>query len=95
MSAEQDDTCTSGSHSIAPFGDVVYPQGGNGGYKSVHTDTNLNPRRRAVEPVPRLGRTSTRPSQATQCLTDFSFDFETKAPQFPNTGSATDDRTRT
>ena len=29
------------AHSIAPFGDVVYPEGGNGGYKSVHTDTNL------------------------------------------------------
>ena len=37
----QDATCSSGSHSIAPFGDVAYPEGGNGGYKSVHTDTHL------------------------------------------------------
>jgi hypothetical protein len=77
------DTCSSGKHSIAPLGDVAYPEGGNGGYKSVHTDTNLiydAPSNRFL-PGTHVDQTIT----ATQCLTDFSFDFETQDP--PNSNS--------
>jgi hypothetical protein len=73
-----DDTCSPGRHSIAPFGDVVYPEGGNGGYKSVHTDTFL-----IYDAPSNLFLPGTHVDQtivATQCLTDFSFDFETKDP---------------
>jgi hypothetical protein len=83
----QDDTCSSGKHSIAPFGDIAYPEGGNGGYKSVHTDTNL------IYDAPSnqflAGTHVDQTILATQCLTDFSFDFETKDPPNPNTDPTT------
>ena len=34
--------CSSGAHSLSKFGDRVYPEMGNGGYKSLHTDLYLN-----------------------------------------------------
>ncbi len=81
------DDCTSGKHSIAPFGDVVYPEGGNGGYKSVHTDTNL------IYDAPSnlflAGTHVDQTIQTTQCLTDFSFDFETQDPPNPNSDPTT------
>ena len=30
--------CSSGAHTLSRFGDRVYPEMGNGGYKSVHSD---------------------------------------------------------
>jgi hypothetical protein len=33
--------CTSGAHTLAHFGARVYPEMGNGGYVSVHTDVHL------------------------------------------------------
>ena len=30
--------CTSGAHTLSHFGDRVYPEMGNGGYTSLHTD---------------------------------------------------------
>jgi hypothetical protein len=72
--AAADDTCSSGAHTLAPPGDKVYPEGGNGGYKSVHTDTHL------VYDAPTntflAGTYADQTIRATQCLTDFSFDFE-------------------
>ncbi|HSQ78969.1 MAG TPA: cobalamin-dependent protein, partial [Candidatus Bathyarchaeia archaeon] len=66
--------CTSGAHTLSKFGDRVYPDMGNGGYTSVHTDvyvvydatTNLFLPGTHVELTQR----------ATQCLTDFSLDLE-------------------
>ncbi len=79
----QDDTCSSGRHSIVPFGEIAYPEGGNGGYKSVHTDTHL------IYDAPSnqflAGTHVDQTILATQCLTDFSFDFETQDP--PNSNS--------
>ena len=34
--------CFSGAHSLSKFGDRVYPEMGNGGYTSLHTDVFLN-----------------------------------------------------
>jgi hypothetical protein len=78
--------CSSGSHSIAPFGDVAYPEGGNGGYKSVHTDTHLIYDAPSNQFLP--GTHVDQTILATQCLTDFSFDFETKDP--PNSNADAD-----
>jgi Peptidase family M1 domain len=69
-----DDTCSSCAHTLAPPGDKVYPEGGNGGYKSVHTDTHL-----IFDAPSSLFLAGTYADQtilATQCLSDFSFDFE-------------------
>ena len=66
--------CSSGAHTLSQLGDRVYPEMGNGGYTSVHTDvyivydtpTNL------FLPGTHVDLTD----RATQCLTDFSLDFE-------------------
>ena len=34
--------CSSGAHSLSPFGAHVYPETGNGGYTSMHTDVFLD-----------------------------------------------------
>ena len=34
--------CTSGAHSLSHFGDRLYPEMGNGGYASLHTDLFLD-----------------------------------------------------
>jgi hypothetical protein len=79
--------CAPGKHSIAPFGDRVYPEGGNGGYTSVHTDTHLIYDAPSNQFLP--GTHVDQTIVATQCLTDFSFDFETKDPPFPNSDPTT------
>ncbi len=33
--------CTSGAHTLSKFGDRVYPEMGNGGYTSVHSDITI------------------------------------------------------
>ena len=33
--------CSAGAHTLAPPGSHVYPETGNGGYVSVHTDVHL------------------------------------------------------
>jgi hypothetical protein len=66
--------CSSGAHTLSNFGDRVYPEMGNGGYVSVHSDiyivydaaTNMFLPGTHVELTQR----------ATQCLNDFSLDFE-------------------
>src|SRR5262249_25762836 len=34
--------CSSGAHSLSPFGAHVYPETGNGGYTSLHSDVFLD-----------------------------------------------------
>jgi len=66
--------CVSGAHSLSPFGSHVYPETGNGGYSSRHTDVFLNYDTEANLFLP--GTHVVLTDQATQCLTDFSLDFE-------------------
>jgi hypothetical protein len=70
--------CSPGAHTLSKFGDHVYPEMGNGGYASVHTDVNLI--YDAVENEFLPGTNVVLDDQATQCLSDFSLDFERKGP---------------
>ena len=66
--------CSSGAHTLSSFGDHVYPETGNGGYTSVHTDLFM-----AYDAATNLflpGNHVDLTDRATQCLTDFSLDFE-------------------
>jgi hypothetical protein len=67
-------TCSSGAHSLSPHGSRVYPEVGNGGYRSVHTDVDLVYDADANRFLP--GNHVDLTEVATQCLTDFSLDFE-------------------
>jgi hypothetical protein len=66
--------CTSGAHTLSQLGDRVYPEMGNGGYTSVHTDIYIlyDAATNMFLPGTHVDLTQ----QATQCLTDFSLDFE-------------------
>jgi len=66
--------CSSGAHSLSPFGAHVYPETGNGGYTSVHSDVYLSYDTEANLFLP--GTHVVLTDVATQCLTDFSLDFE-------------------
>ena len=70
--------CTSGAHTLSKAGQRVYPETGNGGYTSTHTDVNL------VYDAPTnlfLPGTHVDLTQvSTQCLSDFSVDFERTNP---------------
>jgi hypothetical protein len=70
--------CASGAHTLSRPGEHVYPEMGNGGYTSVHTEVNLT--YEAVENKLLPGTNVVFGDQATQCLTDFSLDFERKGP---------------
>ena len=70
--------CSSGAHSLSPFGAHVYPETGNGGYASVHTDVFLNYDTESNLFLP--GTHVVLTDRATQCLTDFSLDFERTSP---------------
>jgi hypothetical protein len=70
--------CSSGAHTLSKPGDHVYPEMGNGGYTSVHTTVNLV--YNAVENKFLPGTNVVLSDQATQCLSDFSLDFERKGP---------------
>ena len=43
--------CSSGAHTLSHFGDHVYPETGNGGYTSLHTDVHMI-YDAPIEPVP-------------------------------------------
>ena len=70
--------CTSGAHSLSPFGAHVYPETGNGGYTSLHSDVFLD--YDAVQNMFLPGTHVSLTDRATQCLTDFSLDFERTSP---------------
>ncbi len=70
----QPELCSPGPRTIAPPGSRVYPDQGNGGYTSVHTNLNL-----VYDPVSNTflpGNSAALTILATQCLTEFSLDFE-------------------
>ena len=66
--------CTSGAHTLSHLGDHMYPETGNGGYVSLHTDVHMVYDATANRFVP--GNHVVLTGRATQCLTDFSLDFE-------------------
>jgi hypothetical protein len=77
--AADPEVCSPGAHTLSKPGDHVYPEMGNGGYRSVHTDVNLI--YDAVENEFLPGTNVVLGDQATQCLSDFSLDFERKGPE--------------
>jgi Peptidase family M1 domain len=69
--------CSAGAHTLAPHGSHLYPDTGNGGYTSLHTDVHL-----AYDAASNrflAGNHVTLTDQATQCLTSFSLDFERRS----------------
>ena len=72
--AASSEACSSGAHSLSPFGAHVYPETGNGGYTSLHTNVFLNYDTASNQFLP--GTHVVLTDQATQCLTGFSLDFE-------------------
>jgi len=67
-------TCSSGAHTLSHVGDHVYPETGNGGYTSLHTDVHMIYDAPSNRFLP--GSHVVLTMRATQCLTDFSLDFE-------------------
>jgi hypothetical protein len=66
--------CGPGARTLSHYGDHVYPETGNGGYRSVHTDVHL-----VYEATTNRFLTGTHVDlyqAATQCLTEFSLDLE-------------------
>ena len=83
--ASQAETCSSGARTLSKPGTRVYPETGNGGYLSLHTDVyNVYD---AVANLFLPGNHVDLTQRSTQCLTDFSLDFErsnTNATAGPN-----------
>jgi hypothetical protein len=66
--------CTSGAHTLAVPGERVYPEAGNGGYKSIHTDIYT-----VYDAIANLLLPGTHvdlQQRSSQCLSDFSLDFD-------------------
>jgi hypothetical protein len=66
--------CSAGARTLSAPGSVLYPDTGNGGYVSVHTDVDLV--YDAVANRFMSGNHVVLHDRATQCLTSFSLDFE-------------------
>ena len=66
--------CSSGAHTLSHLGDHVYPDMGNGGYTSLHTDVHMVYDAPSNQFLP--GNHVVLTDRATQCLTDFSLDLE-------------------
>ncbi len=73
----QGQACSAGAHTLSPPGAHVYPETGNGGYTSVHTDVHLVYDATTNKFLP--GNHVMLTDRATQCLTSFSLDFERKS----------------
>ena len=69
--------CSAGAHTLSPRGSRLYPDTGNGGYTSVHTDVYLAYNAQTNRLLP--GNHVVLMDRATQCLTSFSLDFERKS----------------
>ena len=72
--AAQAPACSAGGRTLAKPGSRLYPETGNTGYTSVHTDVNL-----VYDAPSNLFLPGTHvdlQQHATQCLTEFSLDFE-------------------
>jgi Peptidase family M1 domain len=69
--------CSAGAHTLSAPGSHVYPETGNGGYRSLHTDVHLVYDAASNRFLP--GNHVTLTDRATQCLTSFSLDFERRS----------------
>jgi len=69
--------CFAGAHTLSSFGDHVYPDTGNGGYTSLHTNVDLVYDATSNQFLP--GNHVELTDRATQCLTSFSLDFERRS----------------
>jgi hypothetical protein len=69
--------CSAGARTLSRLGDHVYPDTGNGGYISVHTDVHLVYDATANRFLP--GNHVVLTGRATQCLSSFSLDFERRS----------------
>src|ERR1019366_4911543 len=69
--------CSPGAHMLSHYGDHVYPDTGNGGYTSVHTNVDLVYEATANRFL--AGNHVVLTDRAAQCLTSFSLDFERKS----------------
>lgn len=83
--------CGPGSHTLSHYGDHVYPETGNGGYRSVHTAVHMV--YDAVSNRFLTGNHVVLTDVATRCLTSFSLDFERRSP-FPGGPAMTVDSVR-
>jgi hypothetical protein len=75
--AHHHERCLAGAHTLSAPGSHVYPDTGNGGYTSLHTDVRLVYDATGNRFLP--GNHVTLTDRATQCLTSFSLDFERKS----------------
>jgi len=75
--ARQAGRCSAGARTLSRLGDHVYPDTGNGGYISVHTDVHLVYDATANRFLP--GNHVVLTGRATQCLSSFSLDFERRS----------------
>jgi hypothetical protein len=66
--------CSAGAHTLSRRGDRVYPETGNGGYRSLHTDVHLM--YDATHNRFLAGNHVVLTDRATKCLKNFSLDFE-------------------
>ncbi|MFZ0665573.1 MAG: M1 family aminopeptidase [Acidimicrobiales bacterium] len=66
--------CSAGAHTLSDYGSVMYPETGNGGYVSVHTDVYMVYDAATNTFLP--GNHVRLFERATQCLSSFSLDFE-------------------
>jgi Peptidase family M1 domain len=71
------ESCAPGARTLSGYGAHVYPDTGNGGYTSVHTDVDLVYDATSNRFLP--GNHVVLTDRATQCLTSFSLDFERKS----------------
>jgi hypothetical protein len=75
--SSSDAGCSSGAHSLSPHGSRLYPDTGNGGYTSLHTDVHMV--YDAVGNAFLPGNHVVLTERATRCLLDFSLDFERRS----------------
>ena len=66
--------CSAGALTLSSYGSRLYPETGNGGYKSVHTSLHMVYDASTNTFLP--GNSVALTDQAAQCLTSFSLDFE-------------------
>ena len=69
--------CSPGAHTLAPPGSRLYPETGNGGYRSLHTLVHLVYDGSANRFLP--GNRVVLTDRATKCLLSFSLDFERRS----------------
>jgi len=69
--------CSAGAHTLSAPGSHVYPETGNGGYRSLHTGVHLVYDAAGNRFL--AGNHVTLTDRATQCLTSFSLDFERRS----------------